>query len=67
MDKARVYLFFNVFTVPGVNGQGFGHTRVSPPARKPLTHDVVLGVEKQVKRNQGYTMFVVTNIVQIDA
>ena len=63
----RVYLFFNVFTVPGVLGQGFGHTRVRLPEGQQLTQDVVMGVEAQVKRDEGYSMFMVTNIVQIDA
>jgi hypothetical protein len=62
----RVFLFFNVFSIPG-QGVGNGHVRITVPEGVKITHELVLSVERQCMASGTYASFVVTGWQELEA
>lgn len=61
----RIFLMFNEFSSRA--GAGRGHVRITLREGQKLTQEVVLEVERQAKKANGYDMFVITGWQELEA
>lgn len=62
----RIFLMFNEFS-DQYGRVGRGHVRITLKLDQKMTEDVVLHVEREAKKTNGYPMFVITGWQELEA